>query len=250
MMIKECHYTGLACFNTLMTLFNLVKPAIKKGKLLNPFEKFMLCMMQLRLGISVIDSADRFQISKTTTADTFLDVLNILYEKISPLIIWPEQPELQTSMPMCFRNKFGCKITTIIDCFELFIDRPTNLTARNLTWSNYKSHNTGKYLIGITPQGTICFISKGWGGRASDTKGQDQMRAEDPADICVIVNVRIHVERAIDDLRKKYSILHGTLPIDYLLSKGDGTEKLTTLDKIVNVACALINLCPSVVLLE
>ena len=100
MMIKECHYTGLACFNTLMTLFTLVKPAIKKGKLLNPFEKFMLCMMQLRLGISVIDSADRFQISKTTTADTFLDDLNILYEKISPLIIWPEQPELQTSMPV------------------------------------------------------------------------------------------------------------------------------------------------------
>ena len=25
-----------------------------------------------------------------------------------------------------------------------------------------------KYLIGITPQGTICFISKGWGGRTSD----------------------------------------------------------------------------------
>ena len=71
------------------------------------------------------------------------------------------------SMPMCFRSKFGCKITAIIDCFELFVDRPTNLTARNLTWSSYKSHNTGKYLIGIIPQGTICFISKGWGGRAS-----------------------------------------------------------------------------------
>ena len=151
-----------------MTLFNLVKPAIKKGKLLNPFEKFMLCMMRLRLGIPVIDLADRFQISKTTAADTFLDVLDILYVKISPLIIWPERSELQTSMPMCFRNKFGCKITTIIDCFELFIDRPTNLTAHNLTRSNYKSHNTGKYLIGITAQETICFISKGWGGRASD----------------------------------------------------------------------------------
>ena len=72
-----------------MTLFNLVKPAIKKGKLLNPL-KFMLCMMQLRLGISVIDLADRFQIFKTTAADTFLDVLDILYVKISPLIIWPE----------------------------------------------------------------------------------------------------------------------------------------------------------------
>ena len=57
-------------------------------------------------------------------------------------------------MPMCFRNTFGCKITAIIDCFELFIDRPTILTARALTWSNYKSHNNSKYLIGITPQGT------------------------------------------------------------------------------------------------
>ena len=86
-MIKESYYTGLACFNTLMTLFKLVKPAIKKGKLLNPFEKFMLCMMRLRLGIPVIDLADRFQISKTTAADTFLYVLDILYVEISSIII-------------------------------------------------------------------------------------------------------------------------------------------------------------------
>ena len=32
-MIKECPYTGLACFNTLMALFSLEKPATKKGKL-------------------------------------------------------------------------------------------------------------------------------------------------------------------------------------------------------------------------
>ena len=25
-----------------------------------------------------------------------------------------------------------------------------------------------KYLIGITPQGTVCFISDGWGGHVSD----------------------------------------------------------------------------------
>ena len=86
--------TGLAYFNTLMTLFNLVKPAIKKGKSLNPFEKFMLCMMRLRLGIPVIDLADRFQISKTTAADTFLDVPDILFVKICscyctlPSAIW------------------------------------------------------------------------------------------------------------------------------------------------------------------
>ena len=29
-------------------------------------------------------------------------------------------------------------------------------------------HNTVKFLIGISPQGSITFISKGWGGRVSD----------------------------------------------------------------------------------
>ena len=35
-----------------------------------------------------------------------------------------------------------------------------------------------------------------------------------------------------------------TLPIDVLLNRD---ESLTTLDKIVLICCALVNLCPSVV---
>ena len=35
----------------------------------------------------------------------------------------------------------------IIDCFEIFIERPMNLKARAQTWSNYmyKHHNTVKF---------------------------------------------------------------------------------------------------------
>jgi len=36
------------------------------------------------------------------------------------------------------------------------------------TWSQYKHHNTAKFLIGITSQGVFSFISQGWGGRVSD----------------------------------------------------------------------------------
>ena len=36
---------------------------------------------------------------------------------------------------------------------------PSNPSAQQLTFSNYKNHNTAKVLVGITPSGAICFIS-------------------------------------------------------------------------------------------
>ena len=71
-------------------------------------------------------------------------------------------------MPTCFQESFGKKVAIIIDCFEIFIDRPSNLSARASTWSNYKHKNTAKVQLGITPQGVISYVSESWGGRASD----------------------------------------------------------------------------------
>ena len=80
------------------------------------------------------------------------------------MIHWSAQEDLVVSMTMAFREKFGTKVAAIVDCFEIFIERPSSLYARAQTWSSYKHHNTAKYLIGIT----VSFISEGWGGRASD----------------------------------------------------------------------------------
>ena len=53
----------------------------------------------------------------------------------------------------------------IIDCIEIFIEEPQNQLARAQVYSNYKSHNKVKYLIGITPACAVSFLSYGWGGR-------------------------------------------------------------------------------------
>ena len=71
------------------------------------------------------------------------------------------------TLPAFFKEKFS-SCAVIIDCFKFFIDRPSCVLARAQTWSAYKQHNTAKCLFGITPQGTVSFISKGWGGRTSD----------------------------------------------------------------------------------
>ena len=67
-----------------------------------------------------------------------------------------------------FKKNYS-KVRCIIDCSEIFIERPTSMQARVKTFSNYKKkHNTVKFLIAITPSGTISFVSKCWGGRVSD----------------------------------------------------------------------------------
>ena len=73
--------------------------------------------------------------------------------------MWPECEELCKTMPMEFKTAFGGRVPIIIDCFEIFTDRPSNLLARAETWSSYKHRNTAKFLIGCCPQRAISFIS-------------------------------------------------------------------------------------------
>ena len=69
---------------------------------------------------------------------------------------------------MSFRKIFKTRVAIVIDCFEVFTEKPANLLARYQRFSTYKHHNTAKFLIGICPQGVISFISKAWGGRVSN----------------------------------------------------------------------------------
>ncbi|XP_067941879.1 uncharacterized protein [Watersipora subatra] len=77
------------------------------------------------------------------------------------------------------------------------------------------------------------------------TKGKSQLHPLAVEATCKIANVRIHVERVIGLVCRKFGIIDGTIPIDFLKLR-DG-EIVPTIDKIVHVCCFLTNLCPSVV---
>ena len=160
-------YTGISSFTVLMAIFNLVSAGIPDKGIckLSKFEYFTLVLMKLRLHASNCDLAFRFGISESTVSRIFVKWIETMDIRLSFLITWPDREALQRTMPFCFRPNYGLKVTSIIDCFELFIEKPSDLFAKSCTWSQYKHYNTAKYLISITPLGVISFISNGWGGR-------------------------------------------------------------------------------------
>ena len=141
--------------------------------------------------------AYRLRVSSATISRNF----NVVYHQLKPLIIWPDRDALKKTMPMVFRNHFPNCIV-IIDCFEIFLERPTNLLARAQTFSQYKHHNTVKYLIGITPKGTVSYISEGWGGRTSDKHLTEH---------CSLLTHLVPRDTVLADLKNRKNCTAGTL---------------------------------------
>uniref|UniRef100_A0A8C2G091 Uncharacterized protein n=1 Tax=Cyprinus carpio TaxID=7962 RepID=A0A8C2G091_CYPCA len=128
--------------------------------------QFYLVLIKLRLDLTHKDLAFRFHCSCATISAIFHDC--IMTQRFTSLIHWPSKEEIKKNLPALFRSPPFSSVRCIIDCSKIFIDRPTSLSARAMTYSNYKSHNTIKFLVGISPTGSITFPFKTWGGRASD----------------------------------------------------------------------------------
>ena len=167
---KTTFYTGLPNFLVFIQVMKLCEAFVLSTTTnsLTKFQELLLVLMRLRLNMPFQDLAYRFQISHSTACRIFTKWIEVLSIRLSFLIMWPSRENLVKTMPAVFKQHFGNQVAVVIHCFEVFINKPSSLIARSITWSNYKHHNTIKFLIGITPQGVISFISKAWGGRTSD----------------------------------------------------------------------------------
>ena len=76
------------------------------------------------------------------------------------------------------------------------------------------------------------------------TKGKKQLEKIEVDWSRELSVVRIHVERIIGVLKQKYTILQGILPISLIQDESDITS---TIDKIVTVCCACVNMCPAII---
>ena len=82
--------------------------------------------------------------------------------KLKEVFLWPSRDMIMARAPLQFCKYPSARV--IIDCTELFIQRPTSLHSQAITFSHYKHHNIFKALVGISPGRVIAFVLELWGG--------------------------------------------------------------------------------------
>lgn len=126
-----------------------------------------MVFMKIRTGIASDIIADMFGISKSCQSHLFSRFVPDIGRCFKELIRWPSAEVIQSRLPNSFKAYYNT-VESIIDCFEIQIEKPSVAMSQSMSWSDYKSCNTIKYLISATPDGLITFVSKGKPGRCSD----------------------------------------------------------------------------------
>ncbi|XP_071124261.1 uncharacterized protein [Mytilus edulis] len=255
-------YTGLPNIITFKALLSYFEPKAKRltywegcdttrrshftkgpSRKLNIENELFAVLVRLKLGPLVEDIASRFKISCAQFSKMFNTWIRFLSIELDHLFPYPSMEQVRALMPESFNRFPNTRI--ILDCTEIFIQKPSVLKAQRQTWSSYKHRNTYKALIGIAPL---------YGGAASDKfiindcgildyiepddnvmadrgfeiadelsrkgasldippfrNGNFQLSAQQVEVTRRIAEVRIHVERAIQRI-KTCHILDGTMP--------------------------------------
>nr|XP_047135487.1 uncharacterized protein LOC124812653 [Hydra vulgaris] len=147
-----CYYKGKPSQSFKFRSENKKKPGNKRTLTIE--DEILLMCMKLRLDLAIQDLAFRFSISNSQCSSILTTWITYFGNELKPLLLWPTGK---------LHNVEG-----IIDCTEQKIQKPSNAKAQYQTFSTYKSCNTLKKLVVTTKTGSFSFISKAYGGQASD----------------------------------------------------------------------------------
>ena len=178
-----------------------------------------------------------------------------MYLRLGSLDIWSTRKMIDKTMPISFRERYPTA-RLIIDATKIKIEMPSSLMLQSQTYSNYKSTNTLKGLVGISPSGSVTFLSQLYTGNISDCEliercgilnlpfapndsimadkvfdiqhlldpinvkinippfleMNSQMSAAEVAKTQQIASERIHVERAISEI-KNFNLFDRVIPL-------------------------------------
>ncbi|KAG4076576.1 hypothetical protein HA402_005970 [Bradysia odoriphaga] len=160
MKARPKHYMGID-----KKCIHLIRVLMRKTHLSEV--QIMLTLRKIRLNEEFQTLADLFDVHRQTAGQYFHDSIGPIAKCLKKFMKYAKPKTIKRNLPISFRRNLD-GIGAILDCFEIQIERPSKPKKQAKSWSPYKSCNTVKYLVCVTPDGLIYYVSCGYGGRSSD----------------------------------------------------------------------------------
>ena len=179
-----CFYTGFVSYEIFLAFFEFLGPVVNELNYwdskkevrqrhykckLNPVNQLFLTLIKLRLNLKSKDLSFRFGISTGLVSQYTTTWICFLHHHFKELNWLPSVEQVKGTLPHVFEKSYP-NTYAIIDGTEIFIETPSDLFMQSSTWSQYKHHNTAKFLVACTPNGAISFISPVFVGSISDVQ--------------------------------------------------------------------------------
>lgn len=116
-------------------------------------EEVLIVFIKLKTNVSFRCISVLFRLHSQTVSTCFQRILPFLTAALKPLIHWPSEEQVKKNIPHYFKPDFE-DVIAVLDCTEISIMKPKCLHCRITTYSHYKSRETAKFLVAVTPAGS------------------------------------------------------------------------------------------------
>lgn len=191
--------TGIYNIALLNVLIQAVMSCTLNNNITEIKKKILLTLMRLKLDLTFVSLGVLFRIKPQTARLYFHDTLGHLANLLEVFIRFPSKEEILCNMPRCFSKYRNTRV--ILDATEIEIQKSKCLNCKIKSYSFYKGRHTCKFLIGVAPSGMIIYLSKAYGGRASDTAitiQENVLQYCDPGD-GVMVDKGFYIDQACSE---------------------------------------------------
>lgn len=143
-------------------------PVSERRKIdISPRALIILIFIKLKTNLPFVVIGTLFHKNRHTVSNYFYYALPIIRHALSAALYWPCTEEIRANFPICFLPFPATRI--MLGSFEIKIPNLKCLSCRsNDESSGEKCSEVLKFIIGVTPAGLICFISKAYCGKTSD----------------------------------------------------------------------------------
>ncbi|XP_064475597.1 uncharacterized protein LOC135389485 [Ornithodoros turicata] len=178
------YYAGFASVALLQNLYAILEPDVKhlqfwqmkraagteeeRRFVVSLEDQFIMTLVRLRHGLDGADLARRYQVSKSTVSRIWTTWIDFLFNRLIQIPIWMSSELCDKYRPAVFQEKGYSTVDGILDCTEIFIEKPSSYRVQSETYSLYKKANTAKGLVVCSPNVFVTFASDLVPGMKSD----------------------------------------------------------------------------------